>query len=309
VHGFFGDTWTFDGKSWHATTARGPVPRYLAAMAFDAAHNDYVMFGGQTAAIGPSDETWTFDGRAWKKMTPAHTPPLRSNAALAYDAVHRYVLMYGGINNLGEGNPLNDTWSWDGTDWALHPGEDNVPGYRNGPRMVGTDSGVVLFGGNVSNLESGYFSDLWIWNGDKWSPLSAGPGPAGRAGAALVWDPQRFSLFVFGGTGFNAAAGPGANGSPLGDAWAFNDGRWTRLSDAGPPPLSEPAAVREPSTGRIDVLLGISCPAPIASSWGWDGTSWTQRADPGMSARWGAAVAQGPSGSGLLFGGSNARGC
>src|SRR5689334_22743391 len=59
------DTWTFNGHAWKSEgTARGPSARYLAALAYDAAHREYVLFGGETAR-GSSSETWIWNGSTW----------------------------------------------------------------------------------------------------------------------------------------------------------------------------------------------------------------------------------------------------
>jgi len=105
----------------------------------------------------------------------------------------------------------------------------------------------------------------------------------------------------------NAAAGPGALGTPLADGWSLTNGAWKKLDAEGPGQLEYANAIS--STSRFTVLLGMHCPNPSDAAWAWDGTSWSRGAKPGMSARWGAALAQAPDGTALLFGGSNEKGC
>jgi hypothetical protein len=57
--GPLGDTWTWDGAVWRGATGTGPSSRYGAALAHDAARDDFVLFGGQTAK-GASNETSTW---------------------------------------------------------------------------------------------------------------------------------------------------------------------------------------------------------------------------------------------------------
>src|SRR5437016_3218101 len=50
-----------------------PPTRYLAAVAYDAARSQVVLFGGWNGdTIGG---TWTWDGTTWTHRTPAHSPP------------------------------------------------------------------------------------------------------------------------------------------------------------------------------------------------------------------------------------------
>ena len=259
-------------------------------------------------AKGSSDETWTWDGTAWKKQSPAHKPPARRGAGIGYDPAHQAVVLYGGhIQGHEEGDISGDTWAWDGTDWTQIDVGPGAPGKRDGTSMVTSASKVVLFGGHYWNVE--YYGDAWTQDGTAWSRVDRAPRPAGRANSAVAWNPTDASLFVYGGSGFNATAGIGASGKPLADAWLLSGATWTELKGQGPPALAFANAIWDQKGNRWMVLLGISCPNPSAAAWAWDGAAWSKLASPGMSARWGAAVVQAPDGRALLFGGSDQSGC
>ena len=55
----FGDTWLFDGSVWRQITTPGPPPRFNAAMTYDQARGEFVLFGGEAGvstnrtALGP----------------------------------------------------------------------------------------------------------------------------------------------------------------------------------------------------------------------------------------------------------------
>jgi hypothetical protein len=56
-----------------------PAPRELDAMAFDAVHNDIVMYGGSGFGSGPdtwSRATWTFDSGGWHLRHPVTGPDI-----------------------------------------------------------------------------------------------------------------------------------------------------------------------------------------------------------------------------------------
>lgn len=305
--GPLGDTWTGDGASWHRAAGTGPTARYQAALAYDSKRNVFVLFGGQTAK-GTSDETWTWDGKVWKEMSPAHKPPPRRAAGMAYDPAHQVVVLFGGlIADQAEGRDANDTWTWDGTDWAQVDTGPAPPPKRDGLRLTIAGDRIILFGGH--NFNAAYFGDAWSWDGKTWSRVDSGPGPPGRGAAAVAWDPIDSSLFVAGGVGFNATGGPGALGTLLGDAWTLLGGRWTQLTGSGPGRVANANAIWDRAGSRVIVLLGMRCPDPSAAAWAWDGKAWSQLANTPIPPRWGATLAQNTDGKALLFGGSNEAGC
>ena len=59
---YHGDTWTWDGANWTLRSpANTPSPRYQTAMAFDEAHGQAILFGGNGGAQGLGD-SWNWDG-------------------------------------------------------------------------------------------------------------------------------------------------------------------------------------------------------------------------------------------------------
>jgi hypothetical protein len=312
--GPIGDTWIGLGESWHQVEGPHPAPRYSASLAYDAAHNVFVLFGGQTATEA-SDETWTWDGGRWTEKSPSHKPAARRMAAMAYDPRQKVVVLYGGWLQRGpEGSPASDTWTWDGSDWTQVQvaATDPVPGTRIGARMVTAGTEVILFGGSVAP-NSDFSADAWTWQGGKrWVRLDRNPTPEGRNNAAVAWDTADSSLFVYGGSGLNPEAGGGAAGKALADAWSLKNGTWNPIMGSGPPALTQASAVWDRSSQRVVVMFGMSgttCPNPTNTVWAWDGTNWSALADAKMPRRWGAAVAQDDSGNALVFGGSDEPGC
>jgi hypothetical protein len=168
-----GDTWTWDGSAWtQQHPATSPPARAGASIAYDAAHQRAVLFGGGNG-LGASSaftDTWTWDGSAWTQQHPVTSPPARADASIAYDVTHGTVVLFGGLDS--GGNLLSDTWVWDGSTWAQqHPATS--PGARQSAGLAyhPASGGLLLFGG--WNSSSG-FSDTWGWNGSTWTQLSAG---------------------------------------------------------------------------------------------------------------------------------------
>ncbi len=106
-----GDLWEWDGVAWtqrctDATCqAAMPAARSGHAMAYDAARQRVVVFGGVsvgTAAV--SGETWEWDGTGFTRLLP--DGPGRALHAMTFDAARGRVVMFGG-------SPLNgDTWEY-----------------------------------------------------------------------------------------------------------------------------------------------------------------------------------------------------
>jgi hypothetical protein len=118
------NVYAFDGSTWSAQppSAGGPGALCLPSLAADAARHQLVLFGGNsgTGAPPPTD-TWTYDGAAWKKVSPALSPPARSDAPMVYDADRQVMVLFGGEGlSQGQSGALNDTWTWDGSSWTQH---------------------------------------------------------------------------------------------------------------------------------------------------------------------------------------------
>lgn len=112
----FEDTWMWvggAGGNWVLQTpAVSPPALSEACMAYDAANNQYVMFGGRLDDVYYGPQTWVWtggNGGNWVKATPAVQPSVRIGAQMAYDGSH--VIMFGGSD---EYNVNNQTWEWTG---------------------------------------------------------------------------------------------------------------------------------------------------------------------------------------------------
>lgn len=91
------------------------------------------------------------------------------------------------------------------------------------------------------------------------------PGP--RWGHALIWDPAREEVLLFGG-----ARSPGEY---LADTWTWNGSSWRRHRIEGPPARGFASVAFHPSRGTV-VLHGGRAEGrrPHSDTWEWDGSSW-----------------------------------
>ena len=152
--GDLGDTWTWNGSAWTASSALGPSPRSDSAMAYDAATRELVLYGGRTSS-GIVGDTWTGDAATWTQQLSASPAP-RAGAAMVYDGDHHDLVLFGGTDGV---SAVGETWSWNGTYWVSAT-PTSQPSPRSGIAMAyDTDHhDLVLFGGTDG---VNYLSDTW----------------------------------------------------------------------------------------------------------------------------------------------------
>jgi len=173
------ETWIWDGTSWNQAGGTAPPPRHRASMAFDAARQVMVMFGGASREAGnyiTRGDTWEWNGVAWSRRQSASGPSTRAGAQLAYDSRRGRLVLFGGDGGIGIG-ALGDTWEWDGVTW--HPTTPNgfPPAFVAAPFVYDDARGVA-----VAYL-AWQTSDVWEYvPGNRASFVTYGSGCAGPAG-------------------------------------------------------------------------------------------------------------------------------
>ena len=162
-NGAFADTWIWNGltRSWtQQHPGSSPSARGSIQLIYDQTTQKVVLFGGTTANLATLNDTWTWNGTTWTQQFPASAPSARNGAALAYDPGLAAVLLFGGAVGICCSNNVNDTWTWNGTNWTQIFPSSTLPSSRNTPGMVYDSSSkvVLLFGGQASNVVLG---DTW----------------------------------------------------------------------------------------------------------------------------------------------------
>src|SRR2546421_9186336 len=95
------------GAGWTvAFPTVNPPARSNAAIAYDRARQEVVLFGSQT-----QNDTWVWDGKTWVEAHPARSPSPRTKTVMAYDAARKEVVLFGGSQPRVL---LGDTWTWGG---------------------------------------------------------------------------------------------------------------------------------------------------------------------------------------------------
>lgn len=85
----------WDGARWHRIDVDGPGARNGAAIVYDDAREQVVLFGGIGEDRVYRRGTWTWNGRTWRHAS-GDDPPLRATLQMAFDSRAGMVMMYGG---------------------------------------------------------------------------------------------------------------------------------------------------------------------------------------------------------------------
>ena len=284
-----------------STCSSSPPPRYAAAMAYDSATSQLILFGGFNNS-GLLNDTWAWNGKAWAQVADASdlgctstcvaSPSARGYATMAYDPATSQLVLFG-----GRSPERADTWAWDGNMWTQLTPSTN-PTARDSAVMAfdASTQSLVLFGGDDGTTVR---NDTWAWNGTTWTQLDDSPlgctnncasSPPGRQLAAMAPDPVGGGTVLFGGeTGNNVS-------SNRNDTWVWSGTAWTQANDnpagctndcASSPPARQAASMVDDAVPGADQILlfgGLATSgSDLGDTWTWSPTpSWTQ-ASPSAS--------------------------
>jgi Galactose oxidase, central domain len=111
-------TYIWDGTTWRLRKPPNkPDKRESAALAYDAARDRVVLFGGTRGNEIAIADTWTWDGSDWTRQRPAASPVPRHSMSMVYDSTRQEIVLFGGAS--GDSTcRFGDTWMWDGVTWT-----------------------------------------------------------------------------------------------------------------------------------------------------------------------------------------------
>ena len=253
--GQLSDFWSWNGTTWNqfvfsaSTNAVSPPALASPVMAFDASHQQTVLFGNHNGVA----ETWIWDGTTWTKKSTSIAPRPRQQTAMVYDAAHSHVMLVGGFDAI-HSQELGDSWIWDGTSWSeVHPA--TTPGALHGAALAfdAARQTVVLFGG-ASGTQS--LSSTWLWNGSDWTLSSPVTSPTVAVGpTSMAYDPARQRTVLF---------------STDGTTWEWDGASWAQDSPLLSPVPRSIGALTYDATNRNVVLFGgtdETTSALLADTW------------------------------------------
>jgi len=149
--------------------------RHDHAMAYDAARQKIILFGGKSVQGDHLGDTWTHTwnqtgnqtGQGWRQQLSTNNPTSRHGHTLVYDSTHNQVLLFGGQD--AEGSYLNDLWAWDGTNWEQLFFQDGptLPPARtqHSAAYHRATQQMIIFGGH-NGIDA--LDDTWLWSDGLW---------------------------------------------------------------------------------------------------------------------------------------------
>ena len=252
-----GGLWLWDPVStrWSITQVTpGPGNRRSAALAYDAARDRYVLFGGRSQYSGTvpcewstdnvCDATWTFDPATqfWTNVVlSGDRPAARTDHAMVYDSGRDRIVLFGGAATTatcdggGTGYRCGDTWEWDGQSWTRAATTGPSPRANFGLAYDSVRGVVVLFGGEAApgvdcdghgNQDC---DDTWEWNGTAWGQVSSS-GVSPRDETSMAFHVQRGRAVLYGGRGDDHLG----RSTVWDDTWEWSGGTWIRVNASGP---------------------------------------------------------------------------
>lgn len=212
----YGVTWEYANGAWTALppAAGSPGARWDEGLAYDAASNEVILFGGcrATDAICSGNaslllgDTWSLTlgllgTGSWSRVSSGGvgSPSPRGDLSMGYDSSDGVVVMFGGYGcSGGPGQVCGDTWTYGSGGWSPQsPSVKPVPRFGAEFAYDPETRGMVLVGGSTGG---GLLSDVWSYNlTSGWVGEPAAPSPGYDGGVAF--DPVLGGLVVFGGVG------------------------------------------------------------------------------------------------------------
>ncbi len=270
---YYNDVWSLSltgPMAWSLLTPTGvlPAPRFGAGVVYDADLDALEVFGGQGTS-GLYDDTWRLplSGGAWQEIPAGGSLPQPRDFPVAQwiDSRSEFVLLggYSGIFFMPSGElwrlPATTVTSWqpdtlvesDTTGIYVPFGPPGaarvVDAVLDAPRRR-----IVVFGSPVSSP----MNDVWAFELDSrtWVNITpAGPAPAARTSANVVYDPFGERMIVMYGM---SAANPS---QMLDDVWALSLGDssgWTQFPVTGMTPRIGAALAFDPARNRVVIWGG-----------------------------------------------------
>jgi hypothetical protein len=275
-------------------------------MAYDARRKRVVLFGGFDGTS--LNDTWEWNGTSWARHSPATVPSPRTPTAMAYDPVNGVVVMVGGYNDAGMPIDPVDTWTWDGTNWALQTPSTIPPGSPLTMTFDVASGRIVLLAFSSNGVR------YWEWNGVDWTARPARDLPPLNDGSVAFYDHGLGRLVVFGlqpgnvlelfeldgdawtvtpdpieppARDMTAIAYDAGDGKlllfggrdyamqPLDDLWSWNGARWQEIDASGKPaPRYAHSVAFDVGRGELVVVGGRTETGRTGETWAWNGSTW-----------------------------------
>lgn len=240
--------------SWHEVDLDTFAGSQGPELAYDAARERVVLFGGLTPTLGAQNATLEYDGVQWNGIARGARPPGREAHVFVYDPMQRALLAFGGNTGMTR---RGDTWRFDGAWRELTPAP--APSARAGAGGASTPTGALLFGGET---DAGLSDETWRFVDGNWQRVEH-VGPSARRDHRMAYDSIRGRVVLFGGR---------SGTTLLDDTWEHDGTGWSRVTTATTIPTARGAMVFDAARGTMLLFGGRD--TRDGSTWAFDGTDW-----------------------------------
>jgi N-acetylneuraminic acid mutarotase len=285
---FLEDFWGYRGQQWFPiSTADAPGTCVNPLAAYDSDRGRLVI-----TCLGSSVSEWESATFAWKSSNPTKPPGQRRFANMVYDKKLKKTVMFGGYNTTG--NYTKETWTWDGTNWAQVKTKDSETPSNRGLMAMWYDpllEKTVLYGGigrpNINSKITRY-SDMWSFDGTRWTKLSVTETPGQRLGAQITVNPVTGKVLLFGGLLAEGAETDSLSQTFVNDTWEWDGktSKWAKLSPTRAPDVRENGMLAwDPVLNEIVLFGGYAYGFYRSDVWAWNGVTWRPLVDQGVRRR------------------------
>ena len=223
---------------------------------------------------------------------------------MAYDDAMQQIVLFGGQSAAPTGGVLDlldDTWTWDGTNWTQRAPAKSPPPTIFLPMAYADATQTVIA---VRDNDPVATTSTWQWDGTTWGTAATTGHPASpKQGAGIAYSTAPSAVVLFGtvyGLGVTVDA----------RTWTFTPNTWTgHVASAGSPHPRYLPAMSQDTGGGILMFGGGGGLGNVGTvfgdTWSWAHNAWQKRS-PRTSprARSGAVMAYDSNcGRVLLYGG------
>jgi galactose oxidase-like protein len=287
--GFVDDFWGYRGQQFFPLTIdQGPGGGCTTPLtAYDSDRARLVL-----SCSGSTVFEWDSAAFTWKSITLTKVPSARRFANMVYDRKLKKTVMFGGYSDTG--NYLNETWTWDGTAWTQVKTKTSEAPNNRGLMAMWYDplaEKTIVYGGlGRPNLNQNItrYSDMWSFDGTKWTKLSVTQTPGERFGAMTAIDPTSNKVLLFGGILTDHTDEKNLALIYVNDTWQW-DGHalaWTKLEPARAADARENGMMAwDPRTNEIVLFGGFTLGFYHSDLWSWNGQTWRPLVDQGVRRR------------------------
>jgi hypothetical protein len=179
--------------------------------------------------------------------------------------------LFGGAPTINGGTTTDETWAWDGSNWAkLSPATMPPARWTHGMTYDEDRRRIVLFGGLATDQGASALSDTWEWDGTTWAQVTTAAAPPARGiHGAIAYDSSRKKVVIRGG-----GTVPGT--ATFADTWTYDGTTWTEVTGAGPSARVAPAVAFDKARNEVVLFGGGNWSPYYADTWRWNGSVWTE---------------------------------